>query len=290
MKLSQIGTSLLHCIILCGTILVAQAEPSAVESGAYVEPDFSAATPVQLEISQASGPMGARFVRPTVEGIEIEMLDGKGLVMVGWNHMDHFTISIPMTDELNTALSVSDPKKKVELLHEQIWPLLPLASIRSESTNIHVLINAYIEAIIAMEDWVRGYEVSQYMALNRSPEETVTHFYTIVVKLFETGEEEKSLQLIDQLIAARSSKESRKFNLVIARRLLDLRLFEPALKLYVSLLDAGKAIEVKKALLNCAYLSLELARLRMPIVIYYRLSRCQRRIWRRLAPSIWCLE
>ncbi|MDA9260342.1 tetratricopeptide repeat protein [Puniceicoccaceae bacterium] len=253
MKFSLIKTISIPGMMLCSTML-------AVELGTYVEPDFSSATPVSLEISQTSGVMGARFVRPSVEGIEIEMLDGQGSVMVGWDHMDQFTITMPMTDELSAALSNPIPMKKVELLHEQIWPLLPLASIRSESTNLHVLINAYIEAIMATEDWVRAYEASQYMALNRSPQETVKHFYTVVIKLFENGNEEKSLKLIDQLIAARPSKESRKFNLVIAKRLLDLRLFEPALKLYSSLLEGGSKLANKKALLNCTYLSLELGR------------------------------
>ncbi|CAA6691626.1 MULTISPECIES: lipopolysaccharide assembly protein LapB [unclassified Lentimonas] len=253
MNISLIRTLLFYCTIACSTVF-------AVEQDTYTEPDFSSATPVRLEITQASGVMGARFVRPSTEGIEIEMLDGQGSVMVGWDHMEQFTITMPMTDDLSAALTKSDPKRKVELLHDQIWPLLPLASIRSESTNIHILINAYIEAIMDTEDWERAYDVSQYLALNRSPQKTVKHFYTVVIKLFESGEEDKSLKLIDQLIAARPSKESRKFNLIIAKRLLDIRLFKPALKLYASLLGGGSELSKKKAALNCAYLSLQLGK------------------------------
>lgn len=225
----------------------------------YVEPDFSNAAPVRMEILQDGGKkaMGARFVRPSSSGVEIEMLDGDGAIIVGWDHMEQFMINIPMTEALERALSHPDPKKRVEALEEVVWPLMPLASIRSELTNVHILINAYIKAVIQSEDWIRGYKMSQYMALNRSPEETVRHLYTVAEKLFLIDEQEKALQLIDQLTASRPPKEFLTLGQRVAERMLDMRLFEPALRLYATIAEASSGLERKKALLTCAYLSFE---------------------------------
>ncbi|MGJ8639828.1 MAG: tetratricopeptide repeat protein [Opitutaceae bacterium] len=226
----------------------------------YVEPDFSEAVPVRMEILQDGGKrrLGARFVRPSSDGVEIEMIEGEGAIIVGWDYMEQFTINIPMTPELERALSHRDPRMRVEMLKNHVWPLLPLASIRSESTNVHILINAFIEAVIESEDWLRGYDISQYMALNRSPADTVQHLYSIAENLFVVGEREKALRLVDQLIDARPGKESRVFSLRVAKRMLGLRLFEPALRLFQSLTADEAKLRAKRALLNCAYLSLEL--------------------------------
>lgn len=242
------------------SVLFSQSVNAQPASDEYVEPDFTDAKPVRMEILQDGGnrTLGARFVRPSSTGIEIEMLEGQGAIIVGWDHMDQFTINIPITDDLEIALAHPDPERKVELLEKEIWPLLPLASIRSDSTNVHILINAYIEAVIKSKAWLKGYEMSQYMALNRSPEETVGHLYKVAENLFTVGEEDKALILIDQLIAARPGEESRKFSLNVAKRMLDMRLFKPALRLYRSIADGGTDLEKKKALLNSAYLSLEL--------------------------------
>jgi len=247
-------------VSVCGVCLLVSSGFAQSASKEYVEPDFSKAKPVRMEILQDGGKrkLGARFVRPSATGIEIEMLEGQGAIIVGWDHMEQFMINIPITDDLEIALAHPDPERKVELLEKEIWPLLPLASIRSESTNVHVLINAYIEAVIRSDAWVKGYDMSQYMALNRSPEETVAHLFTVAENLFNVGEEEKALTMIDQLIAARPGEESRKFSLSVAKRMLDLRLFEPALRLYRSIAEGGTDLEKKKALLNSAYLSLEL--------------------------------
>lgn len=247
-------------MLVCGIVLSAQSMSAQLTSLEYVEPDFSAAAPVRMEILQDGGKrkLGARFVRPSATGIEIEMLQGDGAIIVGWDHMEQFTINIPMTEDLEIALAHPDPKRKVELLEKEIWPLLPLASIRSESTNVHILINAYVEAVIRSKNWLQGYAMSQYMALNRTPEETVRHLYTVAENLFTVGEEEKALKLIDQLIAARPGEEFRVFSLNVAKRLLDLRLFEPALRLYRSIAEGGEPLEKKKALLNSSYLCLEL--------------------------------
>ncbi|WPJ97169.1 hypothetical protein SH580_05535 [Coraliomargarita algicola] len=246
--------------LLCGIIWVQSALPLAAESRIYQEPDFSNAEPVRMEILQDGGrrKLGARFVRPSSTGVEIEMLDGDGAIIVGWDHMEQFTINIPITEKLNRALSHRDPKRRVELLENEVRPLLPLASIRSESTNVHILLNAYIEAVIASEDWLRGYEMSQNMALNRSPAETVQHLYTVAENLFVVNEQAKALTLIDQLTAARPAKEFRKLGRGVAERMLDLRLFEPALRLYLTIADATTGLESKKALYVSAYLSLEM--------------------------------
>ncbi|MDB4345736.1 tetratricopeptide repeat protein [bacterium] len=260
MNNKALNAGLFGHILACGFVITALSVNAQVESKDYVEPDFSSAAPVRMEILQDGGKrkLGARFVRPSSTGIEIEMLQGDGAIIVGWDHMEQFTINIPITEDLEIALAHPDPERKVELLEKEIWPLLPLASIRSESTNVHILINAYVEAVIRSKNWLQGYAMSQYMALNRSPEETVRHLYTVAENLFTIGEEEKALTLIDQLIAARPGEESREFSLNVAKRLLDLRLFEPALRLYRSIAEGGEPLEKKKALLNSSYLCLEL--------------------------------
>lgn len=246
--------------LLCGLVGIQSALSLSAESRTYVEPDFSNSKPVQMEILQDGGrqKLGARFVRPSSTGVEIEMLDGVGSILVGWDHMEQFTINIPITEKLNRALSHRSPKKRVELLEEEVQPLLPLASIRSESTNVHILINAYIEAVIESKDWLRGFEMSQGMALNRSPAETVKHLYTVAENLFMVNEQAKALALIDQLTAARPPEEFRQLGRGVAERMLDMRLFEPAKRLYVTIADATSGLESKKALYISAYLSLEL--------------------------------
>ncbi len=246
--------------LLCGIVWVQSALHLPAEPRHYAEPDFSNAEPVRMEILQDGGrrKLGARFVRPSSTGVEIEMLDGQGSIIVGWDHMEQFTINIPITDKLNRALSHRSPKRRVELLEEEIRPLLPLASIRSESTNVHILLNAYIEAVIESEDWLRGFEMSQNMALNRSPAETVKHLYTVAENLFMVNEQSKALTLIDQLTAARPAAEFRILGRGVAERMLDLRLFAPAQRLYVTIADATSGLERKKALYVSAYLSLEL--------------------------------
>ncbi|MDQ8207535.1 hypothetical protein QEH52_08445 [Coraliomargarita sp. SDUM461003] len=245
---------------LCILVSVLPIAHLSAQVGDYQEPDFSEAAPVRMEILQNGGErrLGARFVRPSSTGVEIEMLDGDGAIIVGWDHMDQFTINIPMTEELERALSHQSPQKRVELLEGQVWPLLPLASIRSESTNVHILINAYIEAVIQSEDWLRGYKMSQYMALNRSPGETVRHLYTVAEKLFTIDEQEKALRLLDQLTAARPAQELRVLGWSVAARMLDMRLFEPSRRVFQTIADATEGLRRKEALLHCSYLSLEL--------------------------------
>lgn len=224
----------------------------------YEGPDYSQVKPVLLEIIQQSGPMGARFVHPTHEGIEIEMLEGDGLIMVGWDHMELFQINRPMTDSLNLALSQKDTAKRAELLRPEIEPLLPMASIKSGSTNIHALINKYIKTTILAEDWLAAFDMSQKMALDRSPAVIVKNYYTVAVNLFITGEREKALKLLDQLVAARPIEESRGQTIQVAQRLLDERLFEPSLRLFSHAAKDASDVEGKQLVLRCAYLCLEL--------------------------------
>jgi hypothetical protein len=242
----------------CLAPLVLALQLQAQETSSYEAPDFSDVKPVRLEIIQQSGPMGARFVRPTGEGVEIEMLEGDGVIIVGWEHMDQFQINLAMTDSLTLALAHKDPVKRAELLRPEIEPLLAMASIKPGSTNIHVLINKYIKTTIQAEDWLAAYEMSQKMALDHSHAAIVKHYYTVAVNLFITGEREKALKLLDQLIAARPVEESREQTIQIAERLLEERLFEPSYRLYRhASLDAAD-LEGKQLVLRCAYLCLEL--------------------------------
>ena len=224
----------------------------------YEGPDFSDVKPVRLEIIQQSGPMGARFVHPTREGIEIEMLEGDGEIIVGWDHMDQFQINLPMTESLNRALSQTDPAKRAELLRPEVEPLLPMASIKAGSTNIHTLIDKYVKSSIQAQQWLSAYEMSQKMALDRSPAVIVKNYYIVAVNLFISGEREKALKLLDQLVAARPIEETRVQTIQIAERLLDERLFEPSIRLYGPAAEGASDIKGKQLVLRCAYLCLEL--------------------------------
>ena len=230
----------------------------AQDARSYEGPDYSDLKPIRLEIIQQSGPMGARFVHPTHEGIEIEMLEGDGAIVVGWDHMDQFQINLPMSESLNRALSQKDPARRAELLRPEIEPLLPMASIRPGSTNIHGLIDQYIKASIKAQQWLAAYEMSQKMALDRSPAEIVKNYYTVAVNLFIEGEREKALKLLDQLVAARPIEETRVQTIQVAKRLLDERLFEPSLRLYAPSAEGASDAEGKQLALLCAYLCLEL--------------------------------
>lgn len=245
-------------LVCCLMPLVVALQLQAQDTGTYEGPDYSDLKPVRLEIIQQSGPMGTRFVHPMREGIEIEMLEGGGAIVVGWDHMDQFQINLPMTESLNLALSQQDPVRRAEMLRPEIEPLLPMASIKPGSTNIHILINKYIKSSIQAEDWLAAYDMSQKMALDRSPAKIVKNYYIVAVNLFISGEREKALKLLDQLVAARPIKESRKQTIQVAQRLLDERLFEPSLRLFKPTAIGASDAEGKNMVLHCAYLCLEL--------------------------------
>ncbi|MGJ8653857.1 MAG: hypothetical protein ACSHX8_11330 [Opitutaceae bacterium] len=230
--------------------------PAQVGSS-YVGPDFSNASPIRLEIEQ-HGKKNIHMVLPTKEGIEIEMLQGGGAIVMGWDHMEKFQINLPITDALNRALSESDPVKQAELLRPYVEPLLPMASINPEATNIHNLINRYITANIKSEKWLQVYDMSQKMALDRAAPEIVQNYYTVAVNLFITGERDKALNLLDQLVAARPIEESRGQTMQVAQRLLDERLFEPSYRLFSHAAEGAEGLEGKHLVLRCAYLCLEL--------------------------------
>ena len=245
-------------VILNAASLVFAMQLQAEEPMVYEGPDFSKVDPVRLEIIQQNGPIGARFVHPNREGIEIEMLEGGGAIIVGWDHMDQFQINQPMTDSLNRALSQQDPARRAEMLRPEIEPLLPMASIKPGSTNIHLLIKNYLTSSIQAQQWLMAYEMSQKMALDRSPAEIAKNYYTVAVNLFITGEREKALKLIDQLVAARPVEESREQTVQVARRLLEERLFEPSYRLYSHAARNASDLKGKNYVLRCAYLCLEL--------------------------------
>ncbi len=250
----QLSRRLCRYLLPLGLALQLQGQ----SSGGYEGPDFTQVPPIRLEIVQQSGPMGARFVHPTKEGIEIEMLEGGGAIVVGWDHMDQFQINLPMTESLNRALSHPDAAIRAELLRPEIDPVLPMASIQHGSTNIHLLINKYIKANIEAENWLQAYETSQKMALDRSAPDVVKNYYVVAVNLFITGEREKALKLLDQLVAARPIEESREQIIQVAQRLLDERLFEPSFRLFKSAAEGADDVAGKHVVLRCAYLCLEL--------------------------------
>lgn len=242
----------------CASVLLVGTQLTADTSKTYTAPDFSKAKPVELEIVQQSGPIGARLVYPTSEGVEIEMAGGEGRIILKWGYMDQFQINVPMTKSLETALSHPMLEKRAQLLKDEVEPLLPLASITEGNTNIHNMINAYLKAVIKVEDWLAAYDISQKISLDLSPASTVQHFYQIAEHLFVSGEQEKALNLLDQLVAARPASETRDQTLSVAERLLDLRLFEPAYSLFRAIAEDSTGLLAKQVMLRCAYINLEL--------------------------------
>ena len=239
--------------------LCAIAQLEAQEFQKYDGPDFAAFGPVQLEINQPNGTMAARFVRPTRDGVEIEMLDGDGVIIVAWEHLDEFEINLHVTDELSRSLAHPDPVQRMELLAHVIDPVLPMASLKPGTTNIHILINKYVKTTIEAEDWLAAYETSQKMALDTGHTEIVMNYYIVAVNLFISGERDKALNLLDQLIAARPVQESRPQAIIVAERLLEERLFQPAYRLFRHSAEGVDDLEGKHLLLRCAYLCLELS-------------------------------
>ena len=227
-------------------------------TGIYEGPDFSEVKPIRLEIIQQSGTAATRLVQATAEGLEIRMLEGDGVMIMGWNHMDQFQVNLPMTDSLTRALAESEPTKRSKLLRPEIEPLLPIASINPESTNIHILINKYIKSNIQAGNWLALYDMSQQMALDRSPAEIVKNYYIVAVNLFIAGERDKALKLLDQLVASRPIEESREQTVQVAQRLLEERLFEPSYRLFNHAAKNADDLAGKHLALRCAYLCLEL--------------------------------
>lgn len=250
----QLGRRLCRYLLPLGLALQLQAQGT----GTYVGPDLSKVAPIRLDIVQQSGSMGERIVQPTNEGIEIQMLQGDGAIVVGWDHMDQFQINLPMTESLNRALTHPEPAKRAELLRPEIEPVLSMAGIPPGSTNIHILINKYIKANIDAGNWLKAYETSQKMALDRSAPDIVQNYYVVAVNLFIEGEREKALKLLDQLVAARPVEESRKQTMQVAKRLSDERVFEPSFRLFRNAAVGAEGVEGKNIVLRCAYLCLEL--------------------------------
>lgn len=243
-------------LVLIGALMLAPCVNA--QNHSYQAPDYSNLQPVRLEIEQDSGPLGARFVNPTNEGIEIEILEGGGTIIVPWEHMEKFRINKAMTESLNIALSQQDPAECARLLKPEILPLVPLTSIKPGSTNIHRLVNAYIRANIQSSNWLDAYEVSQLTALDLSPEDLVRNYYTVAEQLFITGEKDKALHLLNQLLAARPPEESQVQAFNVAQRLSNERLFEPAYRLFIHLSENATGLNRKHLILRCAYLALEL--------------------------------
>lgn len=231
---------------------------AAADSKPYIAPDFTKTKPVKLEVRQQGGRTGQYLVYATNEGVEIEMIQGGGRVILQWGHMDQFQIYMPMTKHMEDALAHPLASERKRLLKLELDPVLPMSSLEEGTTNIHNLIEAYIEAVVDVEDWLEGYEISQKMALDRTPVTIIQNFYSIAVNLFVAGEHKKALNLLDQLVAARPASESGKESLIVAQSLLSLRLFEPSYSLYRAIASSGDETQAKEALYICAYLSMEL--------------------------------
>lgn len=224
----------------------------------YVRPDLSEVPPVQLDIWQKSGPLGVSLVRPDPNGIEIQMRDGQGSVVVFWEFMEEFNISLPQSESMMSAFAITDPQIRAERLAPQIEPLFPLASIPPKSTNIHELIDRYLQTLVEAKMWMELSELSNQMYLDRIPAASVGYFFTAVEELFLQGDEEIALSLLNQLIAARPIEESKSVTLGIAAEFMKERLFSPALRLFQTYVPHTSGLESKRIRLICAYLHLEL--------------------------------
>lgn len=235
-----------------------QSASQAIGNIEYVRPELAEMPPVKLDIWQQGGALGVNFVKPDPNGIEIEMGDGKGSVVVFWDFMDEFQISFPRSKEVADAFRISDPELRAEKVGPIVEPLFPLASIPPDSTNIHRLIDQYLDTLQEIEDWEKIYDLSYKMFLDKTPTESIGYFFTAAKNLFLEGKEDKALDLINQLIAARPIDESRRDSLEIAAQFMEERLYEPALRLFQFYAPHSEGERGKVIRLTCAYLNLEL--------------------------------
>lgn len=256
--------NLVRLLLVLAFSLAAQSISAQVSEGIgdieYERPDLSEEPPVELDIWQQDGALGVSFVRPEPNGIEIQMKDQEGSVIVFWEFMDQFEIRMPKSDEMARALEISDPEERAETIGPTIEPLFPLAGIPPDSTNIHELIDEYLETLVEAENWVKLYELSEKMFLDKTPRNSIDYFFVAAKNLYLEGDEERALRLLNQLVAARPLKESKGATLEIAAQFMKEHLFRPALRLYQTYAPHTEGPEGKRINLICAYLSLELDR------------------------------
>jgi tetratricopeptide (TPR) repeat protein len=184
-------------------------------------------------------------LRTTEEGIEIS-LSGGGGALIAWGFMDEFKVNKTVNPDLNKALSSTNPIRRVQLLKPHIDPLLPFAAAKEGTSNIHGLVDEYLQSVIKINDWLAAYEISQ------SP------LYRIVEKMFVLENNDKALHLLSQLLAARPTLEFNRETTALAKRLAEQRLFGPAYELTRSSLEGASGLDARKFALRSAYLSLEL--------------------------------
>lgn len=256
--ISQFCLSSLFVVVVPSVAFLGAQEVEPLEIPKYVRPDLSTLPPVELDIWQKNGPLGVSLVRPDPNGVEIQMRDGAGAVVVFWEFMDEFNISMPQSDAMANAFAITDAKIRAERLAPMIEPLFPLASIPPKSTNIHELIDRYMQTLVEAQQWSKLYELSNKMYLDRIPADNVRYFFMAVEELFLGGDEETALALLNQLIGARPIEESKGVTLDIASEFMKERLFSPSLRLYQTYVPHTKGEEGKRIRLICAYLNLEL--------------------------------
>lgn len=215
---------------------------------------------IQLEVSQSGGRFQTRSLRTTKEGIEIS-LPGGGGALIAWGFMDEFKVNKTVDADLNKALSSTNSIRRVQLLKPHIEPLLPFAAVKEGTSNIHGLVDEYLQSVIKINDWLAAYEISQLLPLDRAPDYLIIPLYRIVEKMFVLHNNDKALRLINQLLKARPTVEFNRETTALAKRLAEQRLFEPAYELTRSSLKGANGLNARKFALRCAYLSLELQEL-----------------------------
>lgn len=212
---------------------------------------------IQLEVSQSGGRFQTRSLRTTEEGIEIS-LSGGGGALIAWGFMDEFKVNKTVNPDLNKALSSTNPIRRVQLLKPHIDPLLPFAAAKEGTSNIHGLVDEYLQSVIKINDWLAAYEISQSLPLERAPDYLIIPLYRIVEKMFVLENNDKALHLLSQLLAARPTLEFNRETTALAKRLAEQRLFGPAYELTRSSLEGASGLDARKFALRSAYLSLEL--------------------------------
>jgi hypothetical protein len=212
---------------------------------------------IQLEVSQSGGRYQTRSLRTTEEGIEIS-LPGGGGALIAWDFMDEFKVNKTVNADLNKALSSTNPTRRVQLLKPHIDPILPFAAVKDGTSNIHGLIDEYLQSVIKINDWLLAYEISQSLPLERAPDYLIIPLYRIVEKMFVIEKNDKALHLLSQLLETRPTVEFNRETTALAKRLAEQRLFGPAYELTRSSLKGADGLNARKFALRCAYLSLEL--------------------------------
>jgi hypothetical protein len=229
--------------------------PGVALSGAF--PAATDAEPVRMEVYN-QGAWKDYKIRASQEGMEI-LIDGDSDVAIfyPWEGLASMQFNVALSEELSAALANADSDAKARALAPLVEPLFPFARLPETSTNVHPLIEAYLESLLASGQVGPAYTAIGTLPLKQLPPSVAAKLYALTEALFAAGEEDEALDLLARLRASRPAQEFVATSLRLAKQLADQRHFSASLGLYRTLLPVAPQSERKEIALRCAYLALE---------------------------------